>query len=205
MFESVVLVESLSDWPSSFPDVHVVRATDYLDGGRYARRKAFRVINLCRSYKYQSVGYYCSLLAEARGHRVIPSVKTLQDLSRKSLYGYDFDRFDADQRDKLARVAEQLGSNTLKLQCHFGSTRIPALQDFSRRLFEQFPCPLLELDVRVGERAALQNIRALTLRALTKQGRGDFAQAMEGFRSRRWRDGAQARNARNGTRPAAGA
>lgn len=188
MAESIVLVESLSDWPVTFPDVRVVKATDYLDGGRYARRKAYHVINLCRGYKYQSVGYYCSLLAEARGHRVIPSVKTLQDLSRKSLYGYDFDEFDAALSKKLARVAKDLGSCTLKLECYFGVTQMPALQELSRRLFEQFPCPMLELEFRLGDRATLQGIRALTLRNLNEQTRSDFAQALQRFQSRRWRD-----------------
>ncbi|MBP6725194.1 MAG: RimK-like ATPgrasp N-terminal domain-containing protein, partial [Halioglobus sp.] len=27
-----------------------------------------RIINLCRNFDYLSEGYYCSLLAEARGH-----------------------------------------------------------------------------------------------------------------------------------------
>ena len=45
-----------------------------------------RIINLCRNFGYLSEGYYCSLLAEARGHKVIPSVQTLSDLDRRSLY-----------------------------------------------------------------------------------------------------------------------
>ena len=39
-----------------------------------------KVFNLCRSYGYQTLGYYVSLLAAARGHRPLPSVATIQDL-----------------------------------------------------------------------------------------------------------------------------
>ena len=52
------------------------------------------MINLCRSYKYLGHGYYCSLLAEARGHKVIPSVRTISELTKKSLYGLALDDLD---------------------------------------------------------------------------------------------------------------
>jgi hypothetical protein len=44
-----------------------------------------RVFNLARSYSYQSRGYYVSLLAEARGQKVIPSAKTILDLKSPSI------------------------------------------------------------------------------------------------------------------------
>ena len=39
-----------------------------------------KIIILARSYNYQTAAYYCALLAEARGHRVMPSVETMLDL-----------------------------------------------------------------------------------------------------------------------------
>ena len=43
---------------------------DYLALPEDTFRQPLRVINLCKSDRYLSRGYYCSLLAEARGHRV---------------------------------------------------------------------------------------------------------------------------------------
>ena len=59
-----------------------------LSGPAAAVRRAGRpkIINLSRSYGYQSNGYYASLLAEARGHRVIPTVETMLDLREAKLY-----------------------------------------------------------------------------------------------------------------------
>lgn len=39
-----------------------------------------RIINLCDTSRYLSQGYYCSLLAEARKHLVLPSIKTINEL-----------------------------------------------------------------------------------------------------------------------------
>ncbi|MEJ2418305.1 MAG: RimK-like ATPgrasp N-terminal domain-containing protein [Exilibacterium sp.] len=39
-----------------------------------------RIINLCDTRHYLSKGYYCSLLAEARCHKILPSVKTINGL-----------------------------------------------------------------------------------------------------------------------------
>ena len=69
----VILVDHARDFPNAETPHKVITTSDYL-----ARPKLFagggraKVINLSRSYNYQSKGYYASLLAEARGHRVIP-------------------------------------------------------------------------------------------------------------------------------------
>ena len=49
------------------------------------------MINLCRSYKYLSKGYYCSLLGEARDHHIMPSLRVINDLNQKSLYTLHLD------------------------------------------------------------------------------------------------------------------
>lgn len=84
MSRLVIVVEKPSDWGSYYPSEDVVSATDYLQQTDHAASdERVQVINLCRSYKYLGVGYYVSLLAEARGHRVIPSVRTLMSLHWK--------------------------------------------------------------------------------------------------------------------------
>ena len=45
-----------------------------------------KIIILARSYNYQTQAYYCALLAEARGHRVLPSVETMLDLRSRAHY-----------------------------------------------------------------------------------------------------------------------
>jgi hypothetical protein len=64
-----------------FPQDGVVFADEYLAGPPgYAERDTV-VVNLCRSYRYRTKGYYVSLLADARGQQVLPAVETLEGLS----------------------------------------------------------------------------------------------------------------------------
>ena len=54
----------------------MIAAIDYLKQPIAADEERVQVINLCRSFKYLGLGYYVSLLSEARGHKVIPAVRT---------------------------------------------------------------------------------------------------------------------------------
>ena len=66
----IIIVERKEDWASYFPSEDIVTAQEYLEqSGDREQGKRVQVINLCRSYKYLGHGYYCSLLAEARGTR----------------------------------------------------------------------------------------------------------------------------------------
>ena len=74
----LIIVERKEDWASYFPSEDIVTAQEYLEQKRETEPgKRVQVINLCRSYKYLGHGYYCSLLAEARGHKPLPRASTL--------------------------------------------------------------------------------------------------------------------------------
>ena len=62
------------------PSLTVLSFEQYLADYPKWNEPKTRVINLCDTDQYLSNGYYCSLLAEARQHRVIPSVNTINDL-----------------------------------------------------------------------------------------------------------------------------
>ena len=85
MAKFLIVTEKRSDWASYFPSDSVVTVADYLDHRRDPQARNVQVINLCRSYAYQSLGYYCSLLGEARGHRVLPSLRTINAVGQREL------------------------------------------------------------------------------------------------------------------------
>ncbi len=112
---------------------------------RARSQQRVRIINLCSSYRYLSDGYYCSLLAEARGHHVIPSVKVLNDLGKKSLYRLQLE----DLSETLARAFKTADKDSeITLMSYFGTTPDPAFQELARLLFERFSCPILEVTLR---------------------------------------------------------
>ena len=74
----LVVVSKLGDLPELDPD-RLIDADAYLAGAVAGRDST--VVNLCRSYRYRTKGYYVSLIADARGQRVLPSVEAIEGLS----------------------------------------------------------------------------------------------------------------------------
>ena len=66
----VFVVNHARDWPFDIESARVVSAREYLTDPAWSDLQSARIVNLCRTDRYQGRGYYVSLLAEARGHRV---------------------------------------------------------------------------------------------------------------------------------------
>ena len=75
----LVVVSDPEDLPE-MPSERLLGADAYLGGGERSST-GLTVVNLCRSYRYRTKGYYVSLLADARGHRVLPPVEAIEGLS----------------------------------------------------------------------------------------------------------------------------
>ncbi|MCO5172152.1 MAG: glutamate-cysteine ligase family protein [Planctomycetes bacterium] len=74
--ETIIVVSELKDLPPGAG--RLVTADDFLAGVEEDTRRQATVINLCRSWRYLSKGYYVSLLADARGQTVLPTVDTVE-------------------------------------------------------------------------------------------------------------------------------
>lgn len=173
-----VVVDRVDDWKAYYPTDDLLSAEAYLDQADLSPQ---RVLNLCRDYKYLSRGYYVSLLAEARGHRVLPSVKALTDLSQPAVYGA--------VPEPVHRTLDQLanGQASTRWRIFLGSSMVPGLADFSRHLFERFPVPILEITARKRRQWTLSRIRAIGLNQLDEAEESHFAGTLEHFSRRIWR------------------
>ncbi|MDP9349472.1 MAG: RimK-like ATPgrasp N-terminal domain-containing protein, partial [Gemmatimonadota bacterium] len=76
----IVVVSKPKSVPELPPEV-LVSADQYLAGGEALSDRAALVVNLSDSYRSGTKGYYVSLLADARGQTVLPSLETIQGLS----------------------------------------------------------------------------------------------------------------------------
>src|SRR5215469_3638865 len=63
----VILVDQPKDLPNAETPHKVITTSEYLARPRLFDMGRPKLVNLARSYAYQSKGYYASLLAEARG------------------------------------------------------------------------------------------------------------------------------------------
>src|SRR5690554_5418105 len=85
MSQLYLVVDDLSQWQHEIQGQAVISFDTYLSEHPIKGQKKTRIINLCNTDQYLSKGYYCPLLAEARGHKVLPPVNTLTDLSSQQL------------------------------------------------------------------------------------------------------------------------
>lgn len=197
MKDFIVLVDSEKDWQAFYPSEHILTAKDYLfnlDWGSKDKRPT-RVINLCKTYKYLSIGYYSSLLAEARAHRVLPSIKTLNDLSKKRLYLYNL----AEVEETIEQVAKKFpksthGLKSLAFRIYFGRTKDPIFHELSQQIFDQYPCPILEVRLTHKLIWKIDAILPIGLSELNREEEDFFGKSLEDFSTKMWRLPAKGRN-----------
>ncbi|MAT52370.1 MAG: RimK family alpha-L-glutamate ligase, partial [Porticoccaceae bacterium] len=184
MTQTLLIVDEMADWASFYPSEQVMTFADYLDSSQVKSADRTRVINLCRSFRYLSDGYYCSLLAEARGHHVIPSVKVLNDLGKRSLYQIQLEELS----DELAQALKSHPpAEDIEVLSYFGTTPDLAFRELARRLFDRFPCPVLEITLRFRKQWEIVSLKARPHRTLNDAQETEFANALNNYSHKIWR------------------
>lgn len=157
--KNIVVVNNPANWSLELPGVEVVSARSYLSEENYSKMRRARVFNLCRSYKYQSNGYYVSLLAEARGHRPLPGIMAIEDIKSQTMV-----RFVSDELDSLIQKAlKNIVADKFTLSIYFGKNLAKRYDRLSGQLFQQFQAPLLRTQfVRLSNRWNLHAIAPIS-------------------------------------------
>ena len=193
MPEHLILVEKAGYRKGLLDDLPVITAAEHLTEPACQQKRGLRIVNLCRSQKYLGEGYYCSLLAEARGHKVIPGVRTLRDLSRKSLYSLETEDIDRRVQKILGRRDRQIETTSFSVTVMFGHTSLRELQGLARELFELFRAPLMRVTFEKKTVWRITAIRALGIQDLAEEQDEAFREALAGYLSKRWRGPKQKR------------
>lgn len=196
MAENLLLVDDVKRWRKEFPDSPAVSVNDYLTGREWTKKKRVNVINLCRDLSYQSLGYYASLLAEARGHRIIPSVSTLHDLSRKTLYGPILDDLDEIINKALLKQAQALDISRFEILLIFGQCESEALRPLARKLYEAFRIPLLRVEFSRNGRWRIRRLRPGNTSHLNPSQQVFFRQMLTTQLRQNWKEPANNKTAR---------
>ena len=118
----VIVVDQPKDFPNADTPHKVITTSDYLARPRLFEGGRPKLINLSRSYAYQSKGYYASLLAEARGHRVVPTVETMLELREAKLYEHALPELE----DLLNRCARRTASSPKANSSCWSASALPA-------------------------------------------------------------------------------
>lgn len=174
---TVIVTDHEQSW-LDIPEATVVTARRYLaepDGGAAA---GVRLLNLCRTGRYQGRGYYVSLLAEARGQRPLPEVKTVEDLKSAA----HVQALAAELEPLVEETLRHGDSDRFELDVYFGQDVAERHAALAEKLFASVRAPLLRaLFERSGGRWGLVSLQAIGLADIPPQHRAFLVDAVKAF------------------------
>jgi glutathione synthase/RimK-type ligase-like ATP-grasp enzyme len=174
---AIVVTDQSQKW-FEMADATVVTARGYLAEPDTGDNVGTRLVNLCRTGRYQGRGYYVSLLAEARGQRPFPDVKTIEDLRSEA-----FVRTLGDELQPLVQEAlREETSERFELNVYFG--KHPAQPALAEQLFARVRVPLLRaMFARNDDGWRVDTVHAMGLGDVPLQDRAFMVEAVRAFMS----------------------
>lgn len=156
---SLIVVDNPKRWNLHIDGAEVVSSRDYLTGAGPTGEAGAKVFNLCRSYRYQSAGYYVSLLAEARGQRPLPAITAIQDLKLSPVV-----RLVSQDLEELVQSSlHRIKSEEFELSVYFGKNMAKQYDRLATALFNAFPAPMLRARFEHNGIWRLVGVRAIAL------------------------------------------
>ena len=156
--KKLIVVNHPEKWNIAVDNIAVISSQDYLTNPEYSQLKKARVFNLCKDYSYQSKGYYVSLLAEARGHRAIPTVSNIVDLREPKLVKIVSDDFD----DLIQQSLKNIKSQEFTLSVYFGQNVAQKYKELSSMFYRSFQIPFLRVHFNFSTKWNIKSIRAIS-------------------------------------------
>lgn len=156
---NLIVMNKPYSWNQTDINAQIVSVRDYINNPIYHNSTDYRVFNLCSSYKYQSYGYYVSLLASARGQRVIPSITTIRDLRILNVIqsaAYEVD-------DIINKKLERIKDTSFSLNIYFGQTPNKGFQTLVKKLYLLFEAPLFKVNFIKPDRWLIKDIKILNI------------------------------------------
>lgn len=155
--KNILVLDSPDDWPWEIPGCQIMSNTEYVTSGQTLRKGNYRVYNLCRSFHYQSTGYYVSLLAAARRHKPIPSIETILDMESHPLVQI---RSQAIQ-NLIQESLKDSRSEDYEMDIIFGCSYQADRNRLAAAIHQLFPAPLLRARFTKESHWQLADIRPL--------------------------------------------
>ncbi|MBN2789436.1 MAG: GNAT family N-acetyltransferase [Candidatus Delongbacteria bacterium] len=157
-----IVVDNVNKWSFDIETAEVISAKDYLSDTKYQNINNARIFNMCNSYRYQSLGYYVSLLAAARDHRSMPNVTTIRDFTDLSII-----RNIADDIDEIIQTSlKGLEENQYTLDICFGKTSEKQMTKLAKELYQLFESPLLRVVFIKTKEWSIKKISPISLDSL---------------------------------------
>lgn len=187
MYKTIVVVDT-DDLIFENDQLSVITFEQYLADYPKKNEPKTRLINLCDTEHYLSRGYYCSLLAEARQHKVLPSVGTINDLRDLSN--------DTSAGIQLALPVELLNSallnagsdeQSVEFMVFMGWVAEEPWKKLAKQIFDKYPAPILHFSLSKDANGVLVQVKRRSFIHLNKPDQALFLQRLQKFTERVWR------------------
>ena len=161
---NLIVINQPYKWTFNQINAKVISVKEYINNPQYQTNSDFRVFNLCSSYKYQTYGYYVSLLASARGQRVIPNSISIRDFRIPNvIHSVAF------EIDELTnRLLSKESGNHFALNIYFGQTNNKCFESLAMKLHQLFEFPLFRVDFIKNEKWIIKKLNVITLNKVTE-------------------------------------
>jgi glutathione synthase/RimK-type ligase-like ATP-grasp enzyme len=179
--QTILVTDNPDSWLFLSHLAPIVLATDYLSDETYHQNKSLRIINLCQSYNYQTIGYYVSLLAHARDHKAIPSVLSIQDVLSVSISKH----ISQDVEEEIQHSLHDIKGNEFLLSLYFGQNMAKRHADLAKKLHGLFPLPLIRFSFERKKQWSIKKLVLLSPENIPLQHLDFMYQAAESYFSKK--------------------
>ena len=156
--QTVLVTDNPTSWEFLSHLAPIVEASEYLSNESYHQNKSLRIINLCQSYHYQTIGYYVSLLAHARDHKAIPSVLSIQDVLSTSLSKL----ISQDIEEEIQHSLHDIKGDEFIFSLYFGQNMAKCHADLAKKLHGLFPLPLIRFTLEQKKQWCIKKLVLLS-------------------------------------------
>ncbi len=189
----LLLLDRIEDWKPYYETSSIITVSDYLKSTPSGKESKL-VINLSGDYSCNSEGYFCSLLAQARGHRIIPGVDVINKL-------------DSGTGIRMTSALQKLCSQWIQknniphgtlwnfIVC-FGKCEEKGLEKVARFIFDNYPAPILKVTMNTGARNQIETIQTMPLSGLSDKEQDFFATSLDTFNKKIWRSPRSSKHSR---------
>lgn len=157
--QTIIVTDDPTSWGFLSPLANIVHASEYLSDEKYHYSNSLRVINLCKSYQHQTIGYYVSLLAQARDHKTIPSVHSIQDVLNNSLSKLISQEIEEEVQHSL----HEIKGDEFVFSLYFGQNMAKCHADLARKLHGLFPLPMIRFTLEKKKQWGIKSLQPLAL------------------------------------------
>lgn len=143
--------------------VEVITPSEYIMNSHF-NKTSLNVYNLSSHIGYQELGYYASLVAMARQHKVQPTPKIIQDFKDRKIHKlYSEELYQQIQTD-----LSKLTGETFELSVYFGENTTSKYNKLAKEFYRLLPAPMFRVSFKKLVTWRIDKLKLLTLKDLNE-------------------------------------